>query len=270
MHRRVGHGGRSLVFRASVVVAVGVVVAGGCASGERAEREREIAAVRSQLDELKKSQEANAKELARLSGEMKALDAQSAFLVGEVKAAAEERAHVKAALEQGDKAVRELTASVEELRKATPSAGPPATTAPAPQSSAPDASPEQMYAAALASLQADEHERAVAQFTLLTKKFPEHPLASSAQYWIGEAYYRQREFQQALDEFRKVIDGYPKSPQIPEALLKIGLCYRSLRDQARAREAWEQVTQQFPGTNAADQARSLLAALSEGTEHPTR
>lgn len=266
----VGHRGLSFTLRASVV-AVGVVTAAsGCASGERAERQREIAAVRSQLEELRKSQDSNAKELARLSGEMKALDAQSAFLVGEVKAAGEERARVKAALEEGGRAVRELRSSVQELSKATPPPTSPPTPAPAPQSSTPDASAEQMYAAALARLQADEHDRAVAAFTELTKKFPEHPLASSAQYWIGEAYYRQGDFHQALGEFQKVIDGYPKSPQIPEALLKIGLCHRSLRDQPRAREAWEQVTKQYPGTNAANQARSLLAASSEGANRPAR
>jgi tol-pal system protein YbgF len=268
MSRRVGHNGLSFALRASVLAVSVVAATSGCASGERAEREREVAAVRSQLDELRKGQEANAKELARLSGEMKALDAQSAFLVGEVKAASEERARVKAALEESDKAVRELRSSLQELSKVTPPpASPPA---PAPQSSTPDASPEQIYAAALASLQADEHERAVAEFTELTKKFPEHPLASSAQYWIGEAYYRQQEFSQALGEFQKVINGYPKSPQIPEALLKIGLCYRSLRDQPRAREVWEQVTKQYPGTNAANQARSLLAASSEGANRPAR
>lgn len=251
----------------AIVTVVGVVAAvSGCASGERVERE--IGTLRSQVEELRKGQDANAKELARLSGEMKAVDAQSAFLAGEVKAAGEERARSKAALEESDKALRELRSAVEELSKAgtPPPASPPAAT---PRSSTPDASPEQLYAAAMASFQAEEHGQAVLEFTELTKKFPEHPLAANAQYWVGEAYYRQRDFQQALVEFRKVIDGYPKGSQVPEALLKIGLCHRALKDQARAREAWEQVTKEYPGTNAATQARSLLAT-SGGAGRPAR
>ena len=94
----------------------------------------------------------------------------------------------------------------------------------------------------------------------LTQRFPEHPLAANAQYWIGEAYYRQKNFRDALPEFRKVIDRYPNSPQVPEALLKIGLCYRAVTDSAHARAAWERLTKEYPGTNAAAPARSPLAA----------
>ena len=145
-----------------------------------------------------------------------------------------------AAVEEQARAVRELRAAVEELAKPAP---PPAA-APAPAPEAKPAAPraelsaEQLYAAALASFQAEEHGQAVLEFTELTRRFPEHPLASNAQYWVGEAYYRQRDFAQAALEFQKLIDAYPKTPQLPEALLKLGLCYRSLKDPARAREAW--------------------------------
>ena len=270
MSRRRDRGTIRCALRATALVASVVAAVSGCASGERAQRAQEMATLRSQVEELRKSQEANARELARLSGEVKAVDAQSAFLAGEAKAAGEERARVKAALDESDKTLRELRSAVEELSKAAipPPAAPPVA-APAPRSSAPDASPEQMYAAAMASFQAEEHGQAVLEFTELTRKFPEHPLAANAQYWVGEAYYRQRDFRQALVEFRKVIDGVPKGSQIPDALLKIGLCHRALRDQARAREAWEQVAKEYPGTNAATQARSLLATLG-GTGRPAR
>lgn len=232
----------------------------GCASGSRAEREGEIVTLRTQIGELKKSQEAGAQTLARLSGEMKALDAQSAFLAGEVKTAGDELARMRTALEESNSAIRALRSSVEELSKPAPAAAPSTPATPAAPSSAPEASPEQIYAAAMASFQAEEHGQAVLGWSELTKRFPEHALASNAQYWIGEAYYRQKDFRQALLEYRKVIDGYPKSPQLPEALLKIGLCHREVKDTARAREIWEQLTKEYPGTNAAAQARSLLAA----------
>jgi len=239
------------------------MITSGCGGGERAERERQIAALRAQIDELRKAQEANTKDLSRLAGEMKALDAQSAFLVGETKASAEDRARVKTALEDTNKSVRDLQAAVDNLSKAQQSAA-----APPPRPFPPDATADQIYAAAMASLQADANGEAVLGFRELTKRFPEHQLASNAQYWIGEAYYRQRDFDQALAEFRKVIDGYPKSAQVPEALLKIGLCYRELKEQARAREVWEQVAKDFPGTNAATQANTLLT--TSGSAAPTQ
>jgi tol-pal system protein YbgF len=128
-----------------------------------------------------------------------------------------------------------------------------------------DATPDHIYAAGLASLQADEYERAVLAFAELTKRFPQDALASNAQYWIGEAYYRQRDYSRALAGLTKVVDVYPKSAQVPEALLKVGLCYRELQDQSRARDAWEHVVKEFPGTTAADQARSLLSGAGGAT-----
>ena len=221
----------------------------GCASSERAAQQREIAALRSQVEEIRKGQETQAREMARLAGEMKALDAQSTFVISEVKASSEERARVQAAIAESGTALRELQTQVGALSKAVVPAAPLA------------AAPDQLYATAMASLKAEEHMRAAREFGELTAKFPDDPLASNAQYWIGEAYYRARDFPAALVEFQKVIDRYPASAQVPEALLKIGLCHRALKDQARARVAWEQVAHDFPGTNAASEAHSLLATL---------
>src|SRR5262249_49203494 len=192
------------VVRLAALALVASAALGGCASGERAERQREMAALRSQLEEIRKGQQADARELARLSGEMKALDAQSTFVIAEVKASSEERARVKAAMEETGKTVRELQSSVETLSKAAATPQP----APTPSTSA-EASPEHLYGTAMESVQSEEYARAVVEFGELTSKFPDHPLASNAQYWVGEAYYRQREYSRAVVEFRKVVDGYP-------------------------------------------------------------
>jgi len=67
-----------------------------------------------------------------------------------------------------------------------------------------------------------------------------------------------------VTEFQKVPDLYPQSPPVAEALLKLGMCYRALHDLPRARETWEQVVKSHPRTEAATQARALLASLSGG------
>jgi tol-pal system protein YbgF len=248
------------VARASVLTSLVIMTsASACASGQRAQRESEMATLRTHIEELKKNQEATARELGRLSGEIKALDAQATFLAGETKTANAELLRMKTALDDSGKAIGDLRTAIEELRKPVPAAPPPPAH-PAPPSSAPESTAEQMFASAMASFQAEEHGQAVLEWSELMRRFAEHPLAATAQYWIGEAYYRQRDFRQAMIEFRKVIDGYAKSPQIPEALLKIGLCYRALKDMPHARDTWEQLAKEYPGTNAAAQARALLGA----------
>lgn len=256
------------------LVALGLlpIIAAGCGTGEKARREAEMAGLVKQVEELKKSQEQVGKEVGRLAGELKALDAQAAFLVGETKAVAQEREQVKAALQQQDAAVRGLRSAIDETNQkvAALSVPPPAAPAPKPQAqpSGREVTAEKLYATAMTSFRAEEHGQAVLEFTELIDKFPKHNLAASAQYWIGEAYYRQRDFNQALGEFQKVPDLYPQSPPVAEALLKVGMCYRALHDLPRARETWEQVVKSHPKTEAATQARALLASLGSPGRQP--
>jgi tol-pal system protein YbgF len=241
------------------------VIATGCGTAEKARREAEMAALVKQVEELKKGQEQVAKDVARLAGELKALDAQAAFLVGETKASAQEREQVKTALQQQDGALRALRSAVDETNQkvAALSVPPPTPPAPKPPPVAPgrETTAEKLYATAMTSFRAEEHGQAVLEFTELIDKFPKHTLAANAQYWIGEAYYRQRDYNQALGEFQKIPDLYPQSAPVAEALLKIGMCYRALHDLPRARETWEQVVRSHPKTDAATQARALLASL---------
>jgi tol-pal system protein YbgF len=119
-------------------------------------------------------------------------------------------------------------------------------------------SAEQLFSAAMTNFRAQESGQAVLELSDLIARFPDHALAPSAQLWIGEAYYQQRDYRQSLVELKRVLDGYPKSPQVADALLKSGLCHRALGDRAAARTAWEQVVREHSSSAAAGQARSLL------------
>jgi len=136
---------------------------------------------------------------------------------------------------------------------------PPAATTATPAKPAQKAggNPEQEYAAALATYRAREHGQAVIDFLDFIAKYPKHPLAGNAQYWIGEAYWAQRDYRQALVEFEKVFEhGAGKAP---DALLKIGLCYLRLSDVSRAQQAWQRVVSEYPKSESATMARSLIA-----------
>jgi tol-pal system protein YbgF len=237
----------------------------GCGTGEKARKEAEMTALVNQVEELRKGQDQVTREVAKLAGELKALDAQAAFLVGETKASAQERSQLKAALQEQDGALRSLRSAIDETSQkvAALSVPPPAPPASKPATPPPgrEVTAEKLYATAMASFRGEEHGQAVLEFTELIEKFPKHPLAASAQYWIGEAYYRQRDFNQAVTEYQKVPDLYPQSAPVAESLLKIGMCYRALHDVPRARETWEQVIRSHPRSEAATQARALLAAL---------
>ena len=149
------------------------------------------------------------------------------------------------------------TAAVERPRAQTPAA--PSAAPPRPTAKA-GGTPEQEYAAALATYRAREHGQAVIDFLDFIAKYPKHPLAGNAQYWIGEAYWAQRDYRQALVEFEKVFEHGPA--KAPDALLKIGLCYLRLSDVPRAQQAWQRVVNEYPKSESASMARSLISTHS--------
>lgn len=258
----------------------------GCASGNGTPppKEQAVAAPappRVTLNDVKSTQDAQAQEIARLGAELKAQDAQQSFLVAELKSLSEQVTKLKASLDEAEGAVRALRATpvAPETRPAAPPAPPPGsapaivTSPPPPTVSAPPApvSPgprnveaERMFAAALTQLRSGNDGQAAVEFTEFVTQHPSHPQAAAAQNYIGEAFYRQRDFRQAAAEFQKTVDNYTQATAVSEALLKIGLCQRALGDAAAAKAAWEQVIKQFPKTDAARQARTLLAAKPGG------
>lgn len=282
---------RLLITRALLCGAVAAALS-GCSSTRGAQNPPDASAPRVTLADVKTAQDAQAQEMARLAADLKALDAQQAFLVAEIKSLGEQVAKLKAAVEEAESSMRALRATPvpPESRPAAPPAPPPAPAqeaapkpatpvpapAPAPKSAAPTAAPtasaqptrnaeaDRLFAAALAKLKAGDDGQAALEFTEFVAQFPAHPQTAAAQNYIGEAYYRQRDYRQAMGEFQKTVDGYTQSAQVSEALLKIGLCQRALGDAARAKTSWEQLIKQFPKSDAARQARALLSARGSG------
>ncbi|MBI2158885.1 MAG: tol-pal system protein YbgF [Candidatus Rokubacteria bacterium] len=243
--------------RALGVVAVMAVIATGCASRGTVKRlASEVSQLRSDLTDTRAAQEAAGREIGRTQSELEALDARTRELGPRVRATAEEVARLAEQVRAAGEAIRRTRAALDALpAPAAPAAEP----ARAPRVGG----PAQAYAAALATFRAREHGQAVIDFLDFIAKYPKHALAGNAQYWIGEAYYVQRDYRQALLEFQKVFElGAGK---IPDALVKIGLCYWSLRDPKRARQTWQKVVREYPGTEAARIARVQLRTRAART-----
>jgi tol-pal system protein YbgF len=267
----------SLTARA-LLCGVAAAALAGCTSARGAQTPQEAAPPRITLVDVKSAQDAQAQEIARLAADVKAMDAQQAFLVAEIKSLSEQLAKLKTALDEqlanfktslddAESAMRSLRATpVPPESRPAPAPAPPPTPAPAPASPASGPTPsrnteaDRMFAAALAKLRAGDDGQAALEFTEFVTQYPAHPQAAAAQNYIGDAYYRQREYRQALGEYQKTVDTYTQAAQVSEALLKIGLCQRALGDGARAKTSWEQVIRQFPKSDAARQARTLLGA----------
>ena len=114
------------------------------------------------------------------------------------------------------------------------------------------------YRTAVELVKAGSHSDAVDGLRAFLKKYPSHDYADNAQYWLGEAFYAQKDYPHALSEFRNVIETYPRGNKVPDALLKVGYCYQALGQTEKARAVLEQVVNLYPKTEPASLASKRL------------
>ena len=117
------------------------------------------------------------------------------------------------------------------------------------------------YDAAFNALKGADYPKAIANFKGFLGTYPESPLASNAQYWLGEAYYVTRAYDDAIVAFRKVTTDWPDSRKAPDALVKIGFTQSALGRNGDARLTLEDVTRRYPGSEAAQLAAERLKRL---------
>ena len=118
------------------------------------------------------------------------------------------------------------------------------------------------YQAAFDLLKAGQYDRAIAGFQGFLSTYPNSVLADNAQYWLGEAYYVNKQFPESLAAFQRVVEKYPGSRKLPDALLKIGYCDYELKDYSAARSALEQVPAKFPDSASARLAQQRLEKMA--------
>ncbi|MBC8025664.1 MAG: tol-pal system protein YbgF [Steroidobacteraceae bacterium] len=117
------------------------------------------------------------------------------------------------------------------------------------------------YDAAFTALKASDYPKAIAGFRSFVSAYPSSPLASNAQYWLGEAHYVNREYQNAITAFQRVTTDWPESRKAPDALVKIGFTQAALNRTGDARITLEDVVRRYPGTEAAQLAADRLKRL---------
>lgn len=117
------------------------------------------------------------------------------------------------------------------------------------------------FDAALDQLRARRHSEAIADFQRFLKTYPTGRLADNAYYWLGESYYRNRDYDAARETFINLGLRYPQSKRLPDALLKLGYIYAERGDPARAREVLQKLIQVYPDSEASGLAEQRLPSL---------
>jgi len=163
---------------------------------------------------------------------------------------------------------------------AAPASPPPSTAMPVPVPARPATGvlqPQDVYQAAYIDFSKGSYTLAIDGFREFLRRYPDHPQANNAQYWIGEGYTALAQqhanagqterateaLQRAVQEFRKVVANYPRGDRTPTALYKEALTLMELKQPTLARARLQYLVDNFPQAEETPLARERLAALQQ-------
>jgi len=189
--------------------------------------------------------------LLELAGQIDALKADIARLRGQVEVLVN-------LAEQGEKRQKDLYLDIDtrlrKLEKVSEGGGE------KPAAEAGISAPEtKAYEAALNQFKLGNYPLAISAFQGFMVTYPTSKLAPSAQYWIGNAYYAQRDFKQAIAAQQRVVTQWPDDPKAADALLNIASSQEAAGDRRGAQKSLETLLSKYPASPAAASARQRLS-----------
>ena len=116
----------------------------------------------------------------------------------------------------------------------------------------------QEYEAALNQFKAGKYKEAAAGFGAFVQKYPDSSLAPNAQYWLGNAWYAQRDCKRAIEAQSVVTTKYADSPKAPDAWLAMATCQQEMGGTGAAKRSLETLIAKYPSAPAAEAARERL------------
>lgn len=111
---------------------------------------------------------------------------------------------------------------------------------------APGSDPAGQYEMAFSLLKSGNYQASRNGFDEFLKKYPEHPLAGNAIYWMGEGFYAEGNFEKATRVFAESYKKYPKGPKAADSLLKMALSLGKLGKTQQACVTIQQLKKEYP------------------------
>lgn len=116
------------------------------------------------------------------------------------------------------------------------------------------------YNTATALMQERKFDEAISRLAVFAQKYPDHPLAPNAWFWIGEIYLVQRQAEQAQAAYQRVVRDYAAHDKVPDSLYKLGVIAQQNAQPEEAARLFEQVINDYPDTQSAKLAEARLTS----------
>ncbi len=101
------------------------------------------------------------------------------------------------------------------------------------------------------------------QFEAFIKDYPKNNLTDNAQFWIGETYYAEKDYEGAILAYETLLKKYPGSAKISAAMLKQGLAFTDIGDAKTGTIILKRLVGRFPDSKEAAAARKKIAEMEK-------
>ena len=117
------------------------------------------------------------------------------------------------------------------------------------------------FEAAYAFYKAENYQNAATAFRDFLKNYPQSVHEANVLYWMGNAYFLQKDCKNSVSSYQALIGKYQDHPRVQEAMLNIAACQLDLNNKTAAKKTLKQLISQFPGSDASEKAKKRLAAI---------
>jgi len=122
-------------------------------------------------------------------------------------------------------------------------------------------SADTLYSNGLRDITSGKYDLARSEFEDYLKYYSETDLASNAQFYLGEIFYKQKQYVDAVAAYDKVLSNYPKSFKLGPARLRKGMALFDLGQKNGGVRELREVIKRFPGSDEDRLARAKLKEL---------
>lgn len=229
------------------------------------ELRREVQKVRGEVEEIRYRLDRASKERVGTGPQIKLLEDRIALLEKQVKVRGDEQSYAPPFGGIDPNASRPSTAMLPgQPQLETPGGAPPSSSPRegSEEAALPRETPEVQdeYQTGLVAFQEQQFDKAIQQFRSFQRKYASSDMADDAQYWIGESYFRQRDFNRAILEFNDVLK-YRKGDRVPAALLRQAQAFIEIGDKTDARLILQKLVNDHPKSAEAQEAKMRLQDL---------
>ena len=120
-----------------------------------------------------------------------------------------------------------------------------------------NSSPDDLWRLGTQAFDAGRYNDAIDIFKRLVQTYPTHPRADDAQYFRGQSYTNEKDWDKAIGAYQQLVEKYPDSELADDGLYFAALAAQQLKNCTEARTYLGIITSKYPKSNVIKQAKEL-------------